>query len=134
MRIAKSRLKEIILEELGSVEEGYREDRTHYAFNTEGNLGRILDLEKRLESLEAQIAEIGEPLEEGILTENPIVAALGQMLKDPKVLAAIAQIVIPMLMKGKGGGGGGTTAPSPSAGLGGGLGDNMKLAMQSAEE
>ena len=118
MRIAKSRLKEIILEELGSVEEGYREDRTHYALNTEGNLGRILDLEKRLESLEAQIAEIGGPLEEGILTENPIVAALGQMLKDPKVLAAIAQAVGPMIMKMLGGGGGSEGAATGALGAG----------------
>ena len=112
MRIAKSRLKEIILEEIGSVDEGSREDSAHYAINPEGNLGRIVDLEKRLNKLEAQIAGIGEPLEEGILTENPIMVALGQMLKDPKVLAAIAQTVGPMLMKGLGGsaGGGGTAA------------------------
>jgi hypothetical protein len=125
MRIAKSRLKEIILEEIGSVEEGYREERTHYAINPEGNLGRIVDLEKRLNRLEAQIAEIGEPLEEGILTENPIVAALGQMLKDPKVLAAIAQAVGPMLMKGLGGEGGGDSGASGggmAAALGAGAG------------
>jgi hypothetical protein len=115
MRIAKSRLKEIILEELGSVEEGYREDRTHHALNPEGNLGRILDLEKRLDSLEAQISGTGEPLEEGILTENPIVAALGQMLKDPKILAAIAQAVGPLIMKGLGGDGSGGSASGGGA-------------------
>ena len=107
MRIAKSRLKEIILEELGSVDEGYREERTHYAINPDGNLNRILDLEKRLNSLEDQVAGIGEPLQEELLNENPLAALAPKVIefvvKNPKILGMLAKALGPMLAKSMGG-------------------------------
>ena len=107
MRIAKSRLKEIILEELGSVDEGYREERTHYAINPDGNLNRILDLEKRLNSLEDQVAGIGEPLQEELLNENPLAALAPKVIefvvKNPKILEMLAKALGPMLAKSMGG-------------------------------
>ena len=107
MRITKSRLKEIILEEL---DEGSREDMMMPAMS-QSDL-KIAELEERVERLEGMV---GGGLEEGVLTENPIMAALGQMLKDPKVLAAIAQAIGPMLMKGLGKGGASAAAPAGGA-------------------
>jgi len=108
MRIAKSRLKEIILEELGSVDEGYREERTHYAINPDGNLSRILDLEKRLNSLEEQVAGIGEPLQEGLLNENMLASLAPKVIefvvKNPKIMQMLAKALGPMLAKTMGGG------------------------------
>jgi len=111
MRITKSRLKEIILEEL---DEGSREDMMMPTVS-QSDL-KIADLEERVEQLEQIVGDIkmsSMSMSEGVLTENPIMAALGQMLKDPKVLAAIAEAVGPMLMKGLGNSsatGGGTTS------------------------
>ena len=106
MRITKSRLKEIILEEL---DEGSREDMMMPAMS-QSDL-KIAELEERVERLEGMVGgglEEGQPLHENVAMLAQLAPAIiGFVAKNPELLKTLAAGVAPLIMGMMGGAGGG---------------------------
>ena len=96
MRITKSRLKEIILEEL---DEGSREDMMMPAIS-QSDL-KIAELEERVERLEGMVGEglqEGRPLHEAAMLAQLAPAIIGFVQKNPQLLKTLAAAIAPLIM------------------------------------